>query len=74
MNDETERLVQFCRKLGASQPQAEVMAAQLLKRAVQLADERGGTRDAALARLLEIVAKGRAGQLPPEFQPPSRIE
>jgi hypothetical protein len=67
---ETEQLVQFCQKLGASRSQAEVMAAQLLKRADQLAAERGDTRDAALARLLEIVATGRAGKVPAEFQPP----
>jgi len=67
---ETGQLVQFCQGLGASRSQAEVMAAQLLKRADQLAVERGVTRDAALARLLEIVATGRAGKVPEEFQPP----
>jgi len=43
------------------------MAAQLLKRAAQLAAERGGTREAALARLLDLVVKGRSGEVPAEF-------
>lgn len=67
---EQEHLAQLCERLGAPRAQAEIMAAQLLKRATQLAAERGGTREAALARLLELVAKGRAGEVPAEFAPP----
>ncbi|HVS53949.1 MAG TPA: hypothetical protein VHD62_16455 [Opitutaceae bacterium] len=69
---ELEQLTQLCERLGASQAQAGIMAAQLLKRAEQHALERGVTREAALQRLLELVVKGRAGEVPPGFesQPP----
>lgn len=67
---EQEQLTQLCERLGAPRAQAARMAAQLLKRAMQLAAERGGTREAALARLLELVTKGRAGEVPAEFAPP----
>lgn len=46
------------------------MAAQLLKRAGQVAVERGITRETALAQLLEILVQGRQGSVPPSFQPP----
>lgn len=45
------------------------MAAQLLKRAEQLASERGIPREAALQGLLEMVVKGRAGEVPAPFAP-----
>lgn len=64
---EQEQLAQVCERLGATPAQAATMAAQLLKRATQLAAERGGTREAALARLLDLVVKGRAGEVPAEF-------
>lgn len=67
--NELEQLTRFCERLGASPVQAATMAAQLLKRADQLAAERGTTREAALARLLQLVAEGRAGQVPAEFAP-----
>lgn len=41
------------------------MAAQLLKRAAQLVAERGLTREAALAHLLNVVVKGRSGEVRP---------
>jgi len=68
---EIEQLAQLCERLGAPPAQAAAMAAQLSKRATQLAAERGLTREAALARLLELVVKGRAGEVPPDFAPPS---
>ena len=68
---EIEQLTQLCQRLGAPRAQAETMAAQLLKRATQQAAERGVTREAALARLLELVVKGRAGEVPADFAPPS---
>jgi hypothetical protein len=40
------------------------MAAQLAKRATQLAAERGEAREVAMARLLELVVRGRAGEAP----------
>jgi hypothetical protein len=71
--DEHGQLARLCERLGAPRAQAETMAAQLLKRAEQLATERGGTREAALARLLELVVKGRAGEVPAEFAPAKPI-
>jgi hypothetical protein len=61
---ELEQLTQLCERLGAPRLQAATMAAQLAKRATQLAAERGLTREAAMARLLEAVVKGRAGEAP----------
>jgi hypothetical protein len=45
------------------------MAAQLLRRADQLAQERGGPREAELTRLLDLLVRGRAGEVPAQFQP-----
>jgi hypothetical protein len=67
---EEEQLTQLCAQLGAAPPQAAIMAAQLLKRAGQLAAERGITREAALKGLLDVLVKGRAGEVPPGFTPP----
>ncbi len=61
------QLTQLCERLGASRAQAATMAAQLLKRADQLVVERGLTREDALRGLLEIVVKGRAGEVPAQF-------
>jgi hypothetical protein len=68
---EEEQLRALCERLGASPAQAATMAAQLLKRAGQLAAERGITREAALAYLLNVVIKGRNGEVPADFPPPS---
>jgi len=70
--NEHAQLADLCARLGAPRAQAETMAAQLLKRADQLAAERGVTREAALRRLLELVVQGRAGEVPPEFAPPPK--
>ena len=67
---EEQQLTQVFEKLGASPAQAQAMAAQLLKRAAQHATERGVSREVALARLLELVIKGRSGEVPAEFAPP----
>jgi len=67
---ELEQLTQVCTRLGAAPAQAQTMATQLLKRAEQLAAERGTTREAELARLLDIVVQGRAGVVPGNFTPP----
>ena len=67
--NEQEQLTQLCLRLGAQRAQAETMAAQLLKRAGQLATARGTTRESELARLLDLVVKGRAGELPADFVP-----
>ena len=69
---ELEQLTQLCERLGAPRVQAETMAVQLAKRATQLAAERGLTRAVAMARLLEAVVKGRAGEAPAQpLVPPS---
>ena len=69
---EAEQLSQLCARLGAPPAQAATMATQLLKRAGQLAAARGTTREAELTRLLDIVVKGRAGEVPADFSPPAR--
>ena len=68
---EHEQLAQLCERLGASPAQAATMAAQLLKRADQLSAQRGIPREAALKELLEILVKGRAGEVPARFAPPA---
>ncbi len=70
---EAEQLAQLCARLGAPPAQAAAMAAQLLKRADQLAIERGRPREEMLGHLLRLVVKGSAGEVPADFpatQPP----
>ena len=66
-----EKITQLCIRLGAGPDQAATMAAQLVKRADQLAVDRGLTREAAMAQLLEILVQGRQGVVPPSFKPPA---
>lgn len=69
--DDVARLSGLCRRLGAAtDAQAETMARQLLKRAEQLAVERGIAREAALQHLLNVLVHGRRGEVPPGFAPP----
>lgn len=68
MSGELEQLRTLCQRLGADAGQAEVMAAQLLKRADQLAAERGWTRVQAMEHLLRLVMNGRAGATVPGFE------
>jgi len=72
--NEHEQLTQLCERLGASKAQAATMAAQLLKRAEQIATERGISRVEALKGLVEVVMKGRAGEVPERFAPPRDAE
>ena len=65
-----EKISELCARLGASPEQAAVMAAQLLKRADQIAAERTIPREQALAGLLQILVEGRQGNVPPGFQAP----
>ncbi len=65
-----EKITMLCERLGAAHGQAVTMATQLLKRADQLAIERGIARETALAQLLQILVEGRQGNVPPGFQPP----
>jgi hypothetical protein len=69
---ENDKLTRLCQSLGASPAQAAVMAAQLLKRAEQISAQRGISREAALQELLEIVVKGRAGEVPARFEAPKK--
>lgn len=69
--DELGQLTALCRRLGApTDAQAEVLARQLLKRADQLAAERGIAREAALKHLLDVLVSGRRGEVPPGFAAP----
>ena len=47
------------------------MAAQLIKRADQLAAERGIPRVQAMQHLLTVLVEGRQGNVPPGFTPPA---
>ncbi len=47
------------------------MARQLVKRADQIAAERGIPREAAMKQLLQILVQGRQGNVPAEFKPPA---
>ena len=67
---ELEQLTQLCERLGAPPAQAATMATQLLKRAEQIAAERNIPREEALRGLIEVVVKGRAGEVPAKFLPP----
>ena len=66
--NELEQLTQLCLRLGAERAQAGTMAAQLSKRADQLATERSIPRTEAMAHLLQLVVKGRNGETPPGFE------
>ena len=59
---ELEMLKQVCANLGAPEGQAETMASQLLKRADQLAKERGSGREDELRYLLELTVAGWEGK------------
>ncbi|HEX2860389.1 MAG TPA: hypothetical protein VHN79_02070 [Lacunisphaera sp.] len=66
---EIENVTQLCVRLGSSPEQARIMAAQLLKRADQIAAERGIRREDAMAQLLQILVQGRQGEVPAAFKP-----
>lgn len=63
-------LQQSFANLGASAEQARVMAVQLLKRARQVASERGVPEAAAMAELLAKVVSGRKGEYTGQNPPP----
>ena len=69
---EIDQMTGLCRQLGASPEQAPIMAAQLLKRADQLAVDRGIERTAALSYLVELVMKARNGETPSAFPPSTK--
>ncbi len=74
MKNEREQLMALCGRLGASPEQAGVMADQLIKRCDQMAIERGMTREAAMAHLLQLVVKGSQGETPAGFEGVKRGE
>ena len=71
--NELDQLTALCLRLGAAPAQAGVMAAQLLKRADQLAVERQTDRATELRKLLELLTKGRAGEVPSGFVAPQPL-
>lgn len=64
---EVDQVTALCERLGAPRAQAKVMALQLIKRADQIAAERSIPRAEAMRGLLEVVMKGRAGEVPARF-------
>ena len=74
---ELTSLIELCERLGAPRMQAASMAAQLLKRAEQLALERGRSREEMMTHLLRLLTQGRAGETPADFpatMPPSNTQ
>lgn len=65
---ERDQLITLCSRLGAGPEQAATMADQLLKRCDQLAAERSIPRTEAMAHLLQILTKSRAGEPVPGFE------
>lgn len=59
---EVEQVAAVLEQWGAEGAQAKVMAAQLIKRAEQISEERGIKKVAALAELLKLVKAGREGE------------
>jgi hypothetical protein len=68
-----EKITTLCKRLGAEPDQAAIMASQLLKRADQIAAQRGIAREQALAQLLQILVEGRQGNVPPNFPSSSSL-
>ncbi len=60
---EQEQLEKLCQRMGADGEQARVMAAQLIKRSRQIAVERGIERTEAMRELIELLIKGRNGEV-----------
>ncbi|MBD5782066.1 hypothetical protein IEN85_21385 [Pelagicoccus sp. NFK12] len=59
---EVEQVASILEQWGAEGSQAKVMAAQLLKRAEQISEQRGVEKVEALADLLKLVKAGRDGE------------
>ena len=60
-NNEAAEIAGIFVNLGAPEKQAEVMASQLIKRAEQIAQERGISKVVATERLLKQVVEARQG-------------
>lgn len=76
VNPEDEKLLGMLERafvnLGAESGPARVMGSQLLKRARQLAAERGVPEARAMAELLQKVQQGRRGEYSGEVSQDSR--
>ncbi|WP_309026009.1 hypothetical protein [Pelagicoccus enzymogenes] len=59
---EVDQVASILEQWGAEGSQAKVMAAQLLKRAEQISEQRGVEKVEALADLLKLVKAGRDGE------------
>lgn len=59
--DYAQKIASIFVNLGATEDQAEVMSAQLLKRAVQISEERGISKVEATEYLLKQVIEARQG-------------
>jgi hypothetical protein len=57
--EDEDALIKAFEHLGAELPQAKIMASQLLKRAVQVAEERGISQEEALEELLQKIITAR---------------
>ena len=71
---EMEQLSRLYDNHFAPPARAAAVAAQLLKRADQLALERNRPREETLGHLLRLLVQGRAGEVPADFpatQPPT---
>ena len=64
--EDQQQICQLLIRLGATSAQAEVMSRQILRRAEQIAVERGIERLQALDSLLRAVVSGRHGIVEPE--------
>lgn len=65
---ELEQVTRLCRSMGADEAQAQRMAEQLLKRADQIAVDRGCDRVQAMQYLLSLTMKGAQGEAPAGFE------
>ncbi|MBH54057.1 MAG: hypothetical protein CMI18_06890 [Opitutaceae bacterium] len=59
MADTHEELIEFFKKSGANETQADTMARQMVKRAVKLSDERDWDETQAMEYLLKLFVEGR---------------
>lgn len=63
-SDDLDLVTELFERMGAESGQARAMAAQLLKRAEQLAAERSISKIEASRRLLEQIVQARQGKAP----------
>lgn len=59
MDPDEERLIRFFKESGATGEQARVMTGQMIRRAAQLAKERGWTELEAMEHLLKLFLEAR---------------